>query len=452
MDARAVVAPVVAGRPRRRGRPHAQALAPRGLLPRGEQPLDRHVDGLRRAGDPDAAALPDGAPAARPLEADRDRLRVPARHAPLLLEPGGDVAVGVVERAAGVELGEPVLPAVAARLDQRGLGDGRLEVRRHDGGLRDEVPARGRVALAGLLHPLADPALERPLLRHVVPFAADGLGTHAPDAPPDRAYDDSGVPMARGHLYLRRAGGVSTGTEVGRGTAPATEGTAGRRPGQAGAPATVLAACGCSDDRSPSLSWRSRPAPRRRPRRARRASCRRRPTRWSTPPRRSGPRSSALTTSSRTRTRGTWRSAIPPTRRRCSPTRSTGRACGPPTRRSSRPPSARGRAPSTRSGPARSTCWAPPPRTRSFRSRPPGARSSGSTCPPIRSRSTAAAACCGRSAGATSSSSTRWRSWRSPGWGSSPRSRARGSRTPPALARRPSRSSTSGCRRSRTGR
>ena len=44
VDARAVVTPVVAGRPRRRCRPHAQALAPRGLLPRGEQPLDRHIN------------------------------------------------------------------------------------------------------------------------------------------------------------------------------------------------------------------------------------------------------------------------------------------------------------------------------------------------------------------------------------------------------------------------
>jgi hypothetical protein len=30
----------------------------------------------------------------------------------------------------------------------------------------------------------------------------------------------TGVPMARGHLYLRNAGGVSAGMKVGRGTAP----------------------------------------------------------------------------------------------------------------------------------------------------------------------------------------------------------------------------------------
>src|SRR5262249_61418062 len=57
------------------------------------------------------------------------------------------------------------------------------------------------------------------------PLPADGLKTHALDAPPERA-TTACVPMARGHLYLPKAGGVSAGTEVGRGTAPSPNYTA----------------------------------------------------------------------------------------------------------------------------------------------------------------------------------------------------------------------------------
>ncbi len=84
----------------------------------------------------------------------------------------------------------------------------------------EELAAGRRVALPRLLHPGADAALERLLLGHVVLLiTVAGPGTHAPDAPPDRANDDRCPDGSRPPLPPL-TGGVSTGMEVGRGTAP----------------------------------------------------------------------------------------------------------------------------------------------------------------------------------------------------------------------------------------
>ena len=70
--------------------------------------------------------------------------------------------------------------------------------------------ARRRVALAGLLHPRADEALERVLPGHWCPFDGGGPATHAHDAPPERARHR---PASRGlePPLPPQAGGVSAG-------------------------------------------------------------------------------------------------------------------------------------------------------------------------------------------------------------------------------------------------
>src|SRR4029079_19508735 len=83
--------------------------------------------------------------------------------------------------------------------------------------VRDQHPAGGRVALTRLRHPLPNPALECLLPRHLSVLPCGGrAGTHAPDAPPDRA-TVTGVPMAQGHLYLPRPAAWAPGRRWGAG-------------------------------------------------------------------------------------------------------------------------------------------------------------------------------------------------------------------------------------------
>ena len=78
------------------------------------------------------------------------------------------------------------LVGLAGGLDHLLVGHDRLVGRRAGIGLVagvDELAARGRVALAGLGHAGADPALEGLLRGHRCSSAAAALGTHAPECP-----------------------------------------------------------------------------------------------------------------------------------------------------------------------------------------------------------------------------------------------------------------------------